>query len=603
MDERGVIMAWIKSRRSTGGFTQGELYSSELGDSTLVKHWGNAPSEYRQSGSDLILQAEWEGGEPWNTWIPLGVEKSTLVLGALTESVWYDVYEFLCDEENNIYVVLQTRRLPNSYPTLPLYEFVLIKRVKGTTNTDTEISIHRNIGIFNDYGHSFSLGSAFFYFGSYTYSGKTFYGAGVCFDDKYEYGGQVNVFTNGLMFTCRSDLFWEKVGTIEPPSEPTSPEYGDPSKPDGGYNPDNPHGTFDFHSDEIPIDPLPTVGVTTTGFINVYKIEQNELQTLGEKLFPHFLPAELLTGSSNLDIKDVLLMFLKAGYGTLYNPAGTAIELNDNLGVFDIIMNGKLIDYVLDCHIIPTSISGGTTAPLKIGYREFNDIILAKATQDYVDVNCGELSIDEAFGNFLDYSCKVEIYLPFVGFVNIPNEYWNNATVGVHYIFNIVDGSFQAKIVSTRRDTKMKLKNTVIGQYGGVCCIHFPITGLSYSNIVSGLVNSSLGIASHAGVGDTMGAATQASKMLSLRPETPMSNGYNASSSFLAQRTPYLVIKYPASQFSELYPTEQGTPLNVPFQLSTLSGFTTIDNPVLNIQCSDEEYNEIVSLLKTGIIL
>ena len=70
-------MAWIKSRRSTGGFTQNELYASELGDSTLVKHWGNAPSEYRQAGSDLILQAEWEGGEPWNTWIPLGVEKTT----------------------------------------------------------------------------------------------------------------------------------------------------------------------------------------------------------------------------------------------------------------------------------------------------------------------------------------------------------------------------------------------------------------------------------------------------------------------------------------------------------------------------------------------
>lgn len=596
-------MAWIKSRRSTGGMTQGELYASELGDVSLVKHWDNEPKPDLQTGSNLIQLAEWGIGEPWNTWIPLGVEMSVLNLGVLTENVWYDVFEFLCDSDSNLYIVFQIKKAGGS-SDFPLYECHLSTRIKqGGTNTDTIISMSRNIGIYNYVGQIENMGSAYFYFGSFQYSGMTFYGAGICFDDIYKLVPPEHVFTHGLMFASSSSVFWEKIGTIEPPSEPTSPEYGDPSKPDGGYNPDNPHGTFDFHSDEIPIDPLPTVGVTTTGFINVYKIEQNELQTLGEKLFPHFLPAELLTGSSNLDIKDVLLMFLKAGYGTLYNPAGTAIELNDNLGVFDIIMNGKLIDYVLDCHIIPTSISGGTTAPLKIGYREFNDIILAKATQDYVDVNCGELSIDECFGNFLDYSCKVEIYLPFVGFVNIPNEYWNNATVGVHYIFNIVDGSFQAKIVSTRRDTKMNLKNTVIGQYGGVCCIHFPITGLSYSNIVSGLVNSSLGIASHAGVGDTMGAATQASKMLSLRPETPMSNGYNASSSFLAQRTPYLVIKYPASQFSELYPTEQGTPLNVPFQLSSLSGFTTIDNPVLNIQCSDEEYNEIVSLLKAGIIL
>lgn len=435
--------------------------------------------------------------------------------------------------------------------------------------------------------------------GIMTTGGTPFYAFGVVYKNYMAYN---NIECQGYLF-IGTDTTCQNVIGSKPDGEPVSPEYGPASKPDGGYVPDNPHGTFDFHSDEIPIDPLPTVGVTTAGFINVYKIEQNELQTLGEKLFPHFLPAELLTGSSNLDIKDVLLMFLKAGYGTLYAPSGTAIELNDNLGIFDIIMNGKLIDYVLDCHIIPTSISGGTTAPLKVGYREFNDIILAKATQDYVDVDCGALSIDECFGNFLDYSCKVEIYLPFVGFVNIPNEYWNNATVGVHYIFNIVDGSFQAKIISTRRDNKMELSNTVIGQYGGVCCVHFPITGLSYSNIVSGLVNGSLGMASKASANDTFGVATQASKMLSLRPEAPMSNGYNASSSFLAQRTPYLVIKYPASQFSELYPNEQGTPLNVAMQLSTLSGFTTIDNPVLNIQCSDEEYNEMVSLLKAGVIL
>ena len=103
--------------------------------------------------------------------------------------------------------------------------------------------------------------------------------------------------------------------------------------------------------------------------------------------------------------------------------------------------------------------------------------------------------------------------------------------------------------------------------------------------------------------GDYGGVGTNAMKMFNLRPDTPMSNGYNASSSFLAQRTPYLVIKYPASQFSEMYMKEQGLPLNVPYQLSAISGFTIIDNPVLSIQCTDEEYNEIVSLMKSGIIL
>lgn len=390
--------------------------------------------------------------------------------------------------------------------------------------------------------------------------------------------------------------------------EKTSPEYGDASQPEGGYNDieGNPHGTFDFSSDEVPLDPKPSIGVTSAGFINIYKIEQGELSQLGEKLFPHFLPAEILADPSTLSIPEMLAMFLKVGYGTMISPVGTAIELNDNLGVFDILMNGKLIDYILDCHVIPTSISGATVESLRIGYRSFPEFQLARATEDYVDVDCGSLNIAECFGNFLDYSSgtSVDLYLPFVGYVPIANEYWNNATLNVVYRFNIVDGSFQAKVrVVSRDDEKMFLNNAVIGQYGGVCCVHFPITGLQYSNVVAGLVNGSTSAITRAGAGDVAGTVTNAMNMAMLRPEAPMSNGYNASSSFLAQRTPYLVIKRNAPQFSENYPAEVGVPLNVTKTLSEVTGFTVIDNPVLHMDVSEKEYEEIKQYLKQGVIL
>ena len=435
--------------------------------------------------------------------------------------------------------------------------------------------------------------------GYFARNGYEYYGFGITclmYDDKETQSGiyyiQVSNFPNAF-------------GNGTPSGQDVSPEFGPASEPQGGYNSldEYPKGTFDFTSDEIPIDPVPSIGVTTAGFINVYKIEEDDLQSLGEKLFPHFLPAELLGNPSTMNVSEMIAILIKMCYGTLISPVGSAIEFNDNLGIFDILMNGKLIDYILDCHIIPVSITHSSINPLRVGYRTFEDLQLEKITSDYVIAECGSLSIDEAFGNFLDYSCKVELYLPFVGFVNIPNEYWNNGTISVTYVFNVIDGSFQAKVKSTRRDNKMQLKNAVIGQYGGVCCVHLPITGLQYSNVVSGLVNGSLNIVSNAGAGDYGGVGTNAMKMLNLRPEAPMSNGYNASSSFLAQRTPYLVIKYPASQFSEMYMKEQGLPLNVPYQLSTISGFTIIDNPILSIQCTDEEYNEIVSLMKSGIIL
>ncbi len=362
-------------------------------------------------------------------------------------------------------------------------------------------------------------------------------------------------------------------------------------------------GTFDDTSDHIGLDPLPSVGVTSAGFINVYKITNGALATLGEKIFPHFQLPELLTDPASMDVKDVLLGFLQVTYGAILLPTGAGqLPLANDLGVIDILMNGKLIDYILDCHIVPCTLAGSTTEALKIGYRQFNDMVLEKATSDYVRVECGSLNIGEYFASFLDYAnVTCEVFLPFVGYVPIDSEYWNGGTISVTYDINVIDGSFQAKIKST--SGKSNLNDTVIAQYGGVACIHLPITGLNYSNVVSGLVNGAIGTTTSAMSGNVGGAVTNLANMAMLRPDNPMSNGYNASSSFLSQRTPYLVIKRPTPQFSSLYPKEIGAPMNVARKLSSVKGFTIIDNPVLNIACNDKEYAEICSLLKAGVIL
>lgn len=473
-----------------------------------------------------------------------------------------------------------------------IFRWQLYKRIYGAQGqliSSTEFSSIEPVNMSEQI--SIKIVAGYFTRGSYQY-----YGIGI-FTLMYE-GHE----TQAGIFYATTDNFLSIIGGT-PDGDTTSPEYGNVSEPAGGYNdfPDNPHGSFDDSSDTIGIDAKPSIGVTTAGFINVYKITQGQLSTLGEKLFPHFLPAEILADPSQLTTPETLVMMIKTLYGAMISPAGTVVQLADNLGVIDVLMNGKLIDYVLDCHIIPTSISDSTIEGLKVGYRQFNDIQLARATEDYVDVDCGSLSIPEYWGNFLDYGgCTVSLYLPFVGYVPIDNEYWNGGTISVKYRFNIVDGSFQAYVLAT--SSKSKLNASIIGQYGGVCCVHFPITGLQYSNVIAGLVNGTAGVVSKAGGGDYGGAVTNAMNMAMLRPDAPSSNGYNASSGFLSKRTPYLVIKRNKAQFSEIYPSERGLPLNVTCKLSTLKGFTTIDNPVLKINCSDTEYNELVSLLKNGVI-
>lgn len=352
----------------------------------------------------------------------------------------------------------------------------------------------------------------------------------------------------------------------EVPTEETSPEFGPASDIDGGYNDGFPHGSFDDSSDEIALDPKPTIGVSTAGFIRCYKINQGDLDNFGEKLFP--------------------------------DPENVAVTER----LWYTMAYSKLIDYVIDCHVIPTSISGATLESLKVGWKTFSDIQLARATEDYVDIDCGTIEIEEYWRNFLDFqSVQAEIYLPFYGFVPIESEMWNGGKLNLKYRFNIVDGSFQAKLFST--SSKSKLTNSLIGQYGGVCCLHLPITGLQYANVITGILAGGANIAIGAASGNYGGIPNQLANMASLRPENPMSNGYSATSSFLSHRTPYLVIKRAVAQFSTQYNKENGFPLNVARKLSSVHGFTIIDKPVLNIDCSDAEYSELVQLLKNGIIL
>lgn len=373
------------------------------------------------------------------------------------------------------------------------------------------------------------------------------------------------IYCEGLYRTTTHDAFLTWLGgDIE--GEDFSPEFGHPSDIDGGYNDGFPHGSFDDSSDEISLDPKPTIGVSTAGFIRCYKINQGDLDNFGEKLFP--------------DPENVALTE-RLWYTMAYS---------------------KLIDYVIDCHVIPTSISGAVLESLKVGWKTFSDIQLARATEDYVDIDCGTIEIEEYWRNFLDFqSVQAEIYLPFYGFVPLESEMWNGGKLNLKYRFNIVDGSFQAKLFST--SSKSKLTNSLIGQYGGVCCLHLPITGLQYANVITGILAGGANIAIGAASGNYGGIPNQLANMAALRPDKPMSNGYSATSSFLAHRTPYLVIKRAVAQFSKQYNKEKGFPLNVSKTLSSVHGFTVIDNPVLNIDCSDSEYNELVQLLKSGIIL
>ena len=372
-----------------------------------------------------------------------------------------------------------------------------------------------------------------------------------------------------------------KIGKIE--WEIQSGRFGNYSK-EGGYS----SGSFDTSSDAIGVPELPTLGVSTTGFINIYSPSINELVNFGDDLFPDFQNADFPDLSGEVGLKEI------------GQALGALVDNVYNIG--QSFINSKLIDYVIDCHIIPCYPSVGTKEKIKVGFKTFNQESL-KVTSDYVSVDCGSLSIAEYYNNFIDYvGTEAKLYLPFVGFIGIEPEFFQNGTIKVVYSFNIVDGSFMAHVLST--SSKSNLKDTVIGSYSGNCCVHIPITGLNYSTLVTSVLNGTGATVSNLMSGNITGAVDNALNTLSSKPSMQNSNGYSSSSAFLGIRKPYLLISRIVSSFSNNYPQENGLPLNVSKTLSEMSGLTVVKNAILDgLSCTSQEKEMIKNMLEKGVIL
>lgn len=361
-----------------------------------------------------------------------------------------------------------------------------------------------------------------------------------------------------------------------------SPLYGNASDT-GGYS----GGSFDNSSDIIEIPIKPTIGVSNIGFINVYCPSQNALVNLGSELFPDFTPPP--TPPTSTDVAEALQMGLN--------------NVVENISNFtNMFINSKLIDYVIDCHCIPVQPTLTESENIKIGFKSFTPTA-PKTTVDYVDFDCGTLSISEYYSNFIDYvGTRAKLYLPFVGFVPIENEYFQNGLLQVIYRFNIIDGSFMAFVLSS--SSKSELSNSVIASYGGNACVHIPITGLNYSNMVSGIASGTVSSIAQVGKGHIGSALNSAMETLSNKPQMQSSNGYNSTSAYLGIRYPYLIIEREVSNFSELYNNENGLPCNITKQISELSGFIQMDNCHMEtLPCMEEEKEMIQSLLSSGIIV
>lgn len=315
------------------------------------------------------------------------------------------------------------------------------------------------------------------------------------------------------------------------------------------------------------IPPLPSLSAVNTGLVTMYGATNAQLGALGAYLW------------SNLWDIDTNFKKLFA------DPMNCLIGLS----------------------IVPVIPSMGGAQMVKFGNID-TSIALNVLTSQYVELDCGTLSIKEYIGSFLDYSpyVNISIYLPYIGYRELSPDDVMNDTIHVVYHIDVLTGGCCAMIETGKKG--------LLYSFNGSCIANVPITAINYSGAIQNAVSAvGAGLTTVAGIatGAAPVAAVGAASMLSNAANTAMnskptiqrSGSMGGSAGIMSYQKPLLVVTRPRMSVPDKLNKFAGLTTNVTMNLSQCTGFTQVELIHLdNVPCTQAEREELLSLLKTGVI-
>lgn len=328
-------------------------------------------------------------------------------------------------------------------------------------------------------------------------------------------------------------------------------------------------------------------------------------------------------------------------WGEIQDVADALLDPN----IFQILASTvvRASDVIIGLSVFPCSIPANSVATVTANFLGINigtGVIAHVADDQYVEISCGDLQINEYWGNCLDYNpyTTISIFLPFCGMYELDADEVMGKTINVSYRIDIFSGACLATI---------KINGSVFYQYTGQCSSQIPLNSVSFDNFLSSMID--LGIATATGVGAVKGAAgavaeaestfdaAKSSEALSAFDDTMAAKdkytkvkensgasilgatvnsviggkgfyshagAIGGSPGFLAVKKPFVIIKRPEQVIPSMYGKFHGYPSNTTAKLQDLVGYTEVSDIRLNIpDATVDEIIECEQLLKGGVVL
>lgn len=136
----------------------------------------------------------------------------------------------------------------------------------------------------------------------------------------------------------------------------------------------------------------------------------------------------------------------KYGIITIYNPTTTELkQIGDTRYMGDV----DLGDYITNLIKVYVKIPKSSTAKVLLGgydTKVFSNVVV----DDIIETDCGMVEIVGKYNNVMDYeNTKIEMYLPFIGFVELDTYKVMDETIKLIYKTNVINGDSIACIYNS----------------------------------------------------------------------------------------------------------------------------------------------------------
>ena len=212
----------------------------------------------------------------------------------------------------------------------------------------------------------------------------------------------------------------------------------------------------------------------------------------------------------------------------------------------------------------------------------------------FISANCGN--------NFLDYApyTEIKLYIPYCGMVELPPNLFINSTVSVDMIIDIISGSCKGMIMCN---------NTFYTSISGSLMCSLPLSLEQCATKSLSIINSANSIMSGIIFGNKNYSAlntvtTLGEAMIENNNIAPshISGNMDSVVNFYEPQYCILFMTYPQVNMGDIGKTH-GKVCNYQDTLKNCHGYTVVNNPHLEIKCTNTEKDEITKLLEQGVIL